>query len=209
MILEACCGSPDRVKDAAERGANRIELCTALEMDGLTPPSKWLVDARRSYPNLRIHVLIRPRVGDFCYSAAELDLMCSQVDEVLRLGADGIAVGCLTPSGSVDKEAMKRIMAIVQDCNRPISVTFHRAFDFCRKPMRAMKDIIALGCDRILTSGQAPTAMEGVPLLRRLVRAARGRIIIMPCAGITQDKLAHLAQATGATEFHGSRIMDG
>ena len=271
MTLEVCCGSPQAVDAAVKRGAQRVELCSALDLDGLTPPLDWLVDARRRYPALRIHVLIRPRPGDFCYTPAEVEQMCTQIEDALSAGADGIVIGCLTPSGDVDIPAMEKLLEtvrcfelasalqsdrchasndehffenlngenflhsgvgqqffdlfsgdkfLVREAQKSfpksitshktgilISVTFHRAFDVCRKPMKAMEDIIDLGIDRILTSGQAPSAQEGIPLLRRLVKKARGRIIIMPGAGITPDNLEAIEKATGASEFHGSRIM--
>ena len=227
MILEACCGSPESLIAAVEGGAQRVELCSALELDGLTPPWEWLSNARRLYPTLSIYVLIRPRAGDFCYTSDEVSLICSQVEQALDLGADGVVVGCLTPAGDVDMPAMEAIMETVRSwtlardlvgdrchasndfhffpATRPDpSVTFHRAFDVCRKPLKALEDIIALGCDRILTSGQAPTAPEGIPLLRKLIRAARGRITIMPGCGLTPDNIVQVAVETGATELHGS-----
>ena len=209
-------------------GARRIELCADLEADGLTPPSAWIRDAKRRYPSLTIHVLIRPRAGDFVYSSEEADLMAQQVEEALEAGADGIVLGALTPEGDVDLPLTERLVGEVEAYNlaaelqrsdlchaandshffpgpaHRVSITFHRAFDRCRRPFEALAQIIRLGCDRILTSGQEPTAEAGAERLRELVRRADGRIGILPGGGVTPGNAARSLTHTGCTDIHAS-----
>ena len=227
-LLEVCCGNPKSVDAAVLGGAWRIELCTDLEADGLTPPSAWIRDAKAHDPSLTVHVLIRPRAGDFVYSPAEADAMAGQIEEALDAGADGIVLGALTPEGDVDLPLTERLVALVDSYNlatellqsdrchaandshffpapaRRVSITFHRAFDRCRRPFEAMEQIIGLGCDRILTSGQEPTALEGCALLGELRRRARGRIGILPGGGVTPGNAARILEQTGCTEIHAS-----
>ena len=126
-LLEVCCGSPESVAAAVAGGARRIELCAHLELDGLTPPMEWVRDAKTRYPDLLVHVLIRPRAGDFVYAAEEADTMILQIREALEAGADGIVIGALTPAGDVDLALLKRLISVIPAGRA--SVTFHRAFD--------------------------------------------------------------------------------
>ena len=234
-LLEVCCGSPESVDAAVAGGARRIELCADLEADGLTPPVEWLREARRNYPSLIIHVLVRPRAGDFVYSPDEIDTMASQIEAALEAGADGIVIGCLTASDDVDLPAMERLVSVVDTWNlaaellhsdlchaandshffpgpaRRVTITFHRAFDVCRRPFEALEQIIGLGCDRILTSGQESTALAGAELLRELRKRAAGRIIILPGGGVTPENAAQILALTGCTEIHASasETVDG
>ena len=203
MKLEVCCADWESVLAAKAGGAQRIELCEALELDGLTPQSGLIEKAVAS--GIRVHVLIRPREGDFVYSKEERLLMEQQIASARRLGAQGVVWGALTAEGDIDMPLCRRLM----EASQGLSVTFHRAFDVCRKPQQALEDIIRLGCHRLLTSGQAPSAFEGIPLLRRLVRQAAGRICIMPGAGVNADNAALILRQTGATELHGSFRTDG
>ena len=197
-LLEVCCGNLDSVHAAVKGGAPRIELCSALELDGLTPSWEDLRTARALYPHLTIHVLIRPRPGDFCYSPAELQQMAADIRTALSLGADGIVIGCLTPSGDVDVPAMQILMADARN------VTFHRAFDVCRLPFDALEAIIGLGCSRLLTSGQAPTVTEGTDMVRALREQAAGRIGLLPGCGVTPRNARRILELTGCTEIHAS-----
>ena len=181
-------------------GAQRIELCQALSLDGLTPSIGLLRTVRERYPDLRIHVLVRSVEGPFVYSEAEVVMMERDVREAVRAGADAVVVGALTVDGDIDIDATRRWVAAAD--GRP--VTFHRAFDRCRDPRTALEQLIELGVARVLTSGQAPTAEAGISLLCDLVRQSAGRIIILPGGGVNRYNARYILDATGATEIHGS-----
>ena len=234
-LLEVCCGNLESVDAAVLGGARRIELCANLELDGLTPPIDWLRAVKARYPELTVHVLIRSRAGDFCYAPEEVDTMIRQAEEALEAGADAIVVGCLTPERDVDIPAMERFVKTVDEWNlarelavsdlchaandshffpnpaRRVSLTFHRAFDRCRRPFETLEQLVALGCDRILTSGQGPTVVEGADMLRALHRRAGGRIVILPGGGVTPANAARILAHTGCTEIHASAstVLDG
>ena len=198
-LLEVCAASVESARAAAEGGAQRIELCTALALDGLTPSDEDMREAR-SIGEVRMNVHIRPREGNFVYTADEVATMVEQIASARRMGADGVVIGALTPEGDIDLEACRRMM----EAAGGMEVTFHRAFDVCRNPQQALEDIIALGCKRLLTSGQAPTAEAGIPLIRRLNDQAHGRIIIMPGAGVNPGNARRILQETGCQEIHSS-----
>lgn len=198
-IVEICAGDFQSAQAAVLGGAQRIELCSALPLDGLTP-SAGLIKAARSLEGIKLHVLIRPREGDFVYDATETDVMLHDIRLAHKLGADGVVIGALTPDGDIDIPTCRHLIEAAEG----MQVTFHRAFDRCADPHHALEEIITLGCSRLLTSGQAPTAEAGIPLLRELVHQANGRIIIMPGAGITPSNARCILDETGATEIHGS-----
>ena len=200
-LLEVCCGNLESVDAAVLGGARRIELCADLELDGLTPPMAWLRAVKERYPDLTVHVLIRPREGDFVYTPEEAEILALQLESALTFGADGIVVGCLTTDGDIDRPLMEQLVTLV---SHRASFTFHRAFDHCRRPFEALEQLIGLGCDRILTSGQAPTAEAGVDLLRALNQRAAGRIILLPGGGVTPQNAARILALTGCTEIHAS-----
>jgi copper homeostasis protein len=154
--------------------------------------------ARKLLNTTKLHVIIRPRGGDFLYSDLEKEIMLEDMRMARRLGVDGVVFGALTAEGDVDMEFMRRLMAEAEG----MSVTFHRAFDVCRDPFLALEQIIELGCDRILTSGQMPKAEEGIDLLKQLVDKAGNRIIIMSGCGVNAGNIARIADVTGAKEFH-------
>lgn len=188
------------VAAAAEGGARRIELCSALSLDGLTPSMGMIRIVKERFPQLTLHVLIRPREGNFVYNDVELATMQSDIIECRKAGADSIVVGALTPEGDIDLAAMQRLMEAADT----LPVTFHRAFDVCRHPEEALEQVIALGCRRILTSGQQPTAEQGIPLLHRLNQQADGRIILMPGGGVNATNAPLILQQTGCQEIHAS-----
>lgn len=206
MILEVCCGNIPSVRAAIQGRAQRIELCRDLEHDGLTPDAQMISQAiALCHPaGIPVHVLIRPRAGNFVYTTKEMEQILADIHTALQLGADGIVIGALTTDGDIDVEHTAQMIQHARQSGRQVSITFHRAFDVCRNPMLALESIIQLGCDRILTSGQQPTAQQGIPLLRELVRAARGRITILCGAGVNPHNAAQILRETGSTELHGS-----
>ena len=203
MILEVCCADLQSVRAAKEGGAHRIELCQALEVDGLTPSEAMMESAIGM--GIPVQVLIRPREGNFVYNEDEVQTMLKDIRLAKRLGANGVVIGALRPDGSIDEETVRRLV----DEAEGLSITFHRAFDVCAKPLEALEQIISLGCHRLLTSGQAPTAEQGIPLLKKLVEQAAGRIIIMPGSGVNPQNAHRILAETGAHEIHGSLRRGG
>lgn len=198
-VLEIAANSLASALAAQEGGASRIELCSALELGGLTP-SPGQVALVRDKLSIPVYVLIRPRAGDFAYAEEEHATMLADIAYCAAAGCDGVVVGALTADGDVD---VTRCRELVSAANG-IDVTFHRAIDVCRDPATALEAIIGLGCARVLSSGGAASAMEGSANLRRLIEQAAGRIGIMPGAGIGAGNIAALMAATGAREFHAS-----
>lgn len=215
MKLEVCCGNIASVKAAVEGGADRIELCRHLELDGLTPSQEMIREAiSLCHPaGLLVHVLIRSREGDFVYDDAEVDKMADEIRMTIDEGADGVVIGALTPDGDIDVAACRKWIDVVRldDSSLRCNVTFHRAFDVCNNPLKAIGQIAQLGCNRILTSGQQPTAEKGIPLLKQLVEKAKeistktGKEFNILCgAGVNTLNANTILKATGATEIHGS-----
>lgn len=196
--IEICANSVESAIKAQEGGAYRVELCAGIPEGGTTPPFGDMRMARQMLHQTKLHVIIRPRGGDFLYSPLEQEIMLHDIKVARQLGADGVVFGCLTAEGDVDMVAMKKLMNAVGDMN----VTFHRAFDMCKDPFIALEQIIELGCTRILTSGQESNAVKGIPLLKELVKQADGRIIIMPGCGVNPENIKQIAEETNATEFH-------
>jgi len=205
-ILEVAANSVASALAAEAGGAARVELCSALEVGGLTPSHATIATAMERL-HIPVQVLIRPRAGDFVYDDLECEVMRRDIETCKVLGCAGVVIGVLTAAGDLDMPRCRGLM----DAARGTSVTFHRAFDFVRDPEHTLEAIIALGCDRLLTSGQGADALAGAPLIRRLVEQARGRITIMPGGGIDARNIAAIAQTTGAHEFHASakvRVAD-
>jgi copper homeostasis protein len=198
-ILEVCTGNLNSVEAAVLGGARRIELCSALSVDGLTPSYGLLETVRTRFPWLTVHVLIRPREGDFVYGEDEVRLMERDIKALLPM-ADAIVGGALTIDGRIDIETTRRLI----DASDGKPFTFHRAFDHCADAPTALRQLIDLGCHRVLTSGQQPTAEQGIPLLRRLTELAAGQIIILPGGGVTSRNARHILEQTGTTEIHAS-----
>lgn len=198
-ILEVCAANLASVEAAAAAGAQRVELCAALSTGGVTPSPGFIREARR-HENLLLHVLIRPRDGDFVYSPAEVRTMEADIRMARDEGADAVVVGALTPEGRVDTDVCARLV----EAARGMRLTFHRAFDVCAAPLEAVDRIAALGFDRLLTSGAAPTAAEGVGLIAELQALVRGRLAILPGSGVTSRNARALLEATGCGEIHSS-----
>lgn len=201
--LEVCCGDMQSVLAAKEGGADRIELCQALEVDGLTPSAEMM--AKAIGLGIPVQVLIRPREGDFVYDEAEIETMLKEIRLAKRLGANGVVIGALKSDGSIDEETIRCLVSEATG----LSITFHRAFDVCSQPTEALEQIVSLGCHRLLTSGQAPSAEQGIPLIKRLVEQSGGRLIIMPGAGVNQENARRILSETGAHEIHGSLRRNG
>lgn len=196
--FEVCANSVESCLAAQAGGADRVELCAGIPEGGTTPSYGDIATARELLTHTRLHVIIRPRGGDFLYTPLEQRIMLKDIENARRLGADGVVFGCLTPEGDIDIAQMKQLLEAAQG----MSVTFHRAFDVCRQPKQALETLIQLGCHRILTSGAQPTAEQGIPLLKELQAQADGRIILLAGCGVNENNIARIASETGIREFH-------
>jgi copper homeostasis protein len=203
--IEICIDNIDSALISQNAGADRVELCANL-IEGGTTPGYGTISSVRKNISIGMNVIIRPRGGDFFYNEAEYEIMKKDIDVCGECGADGVVSGILKSDGSIDVERTARLIEFA----RPMSVTFHRAFDMCREPIRALEDIISTGADRLLTSGQKNKAIDGVESIRNLILQAKGRIIIMPGSGIDASNISQIARWTGASEFHltGRKVID-
>jgi copper homeostasis protein len=196
FTIEVCVDSVESAMAAERGGADRVELCDNL-LEGGTTPSAGAIAIARQQLEIKLHVIIRPRGGDFCYSDVEFAVMRHDVAQAKQLGADGVVIGILTSDGDIDVERTRALIELA----RPLSVTFHRAFDMARDPYRALEDLIGLGIDRILTSGQEPSVLEGLDLIAELVQLAGDRVIIMPGGG-TERNIGKVVARSGVRELH-------
>lgn len=203
--LEICVDSIESALNAQAAGANRVELCDNLTEGGTTPSTGMIIAARKNL-SISLHVIIRPRGGDFLYTPQEFEIMLKDIEICRESGVNGIVTGLLNADGTIDVERTKYIV----EAAAPMTVTFHRAFDLCSDPVKGLEDIILTGATRILTSGQKNFAMEGAELISRLVRMAGERIIIMPGSGLDDLNIATIAEITKAKEFHltGRKAVD-
>ena len=197
-MVEVCANGVESCIAAQQGGADRVELCAGIPEGGTTPSYGEIKVARRVLSTTRLHVIIRPRGGDFLYTDLEVERMAEDIALCRDLGVDGVVFGCLKADGSIDMEKNRYLM----ECSQGMSVTMHRAFDRAANPEQALEDAIALGFDRILTSGQHPKAIQGADLLTRLNRQAAGRIILMAGSGVTEQNIRQLHEETGLREFH-------
>jgi copper homeostasis protein len=197
MRVEICVDSPEGAVAAERGGADRVELCANL-MEGGTTPSAGCIRATRLRVKLGLQVIIRPRGGDFLYSKEEIEVMREDIRVAKDLGADGVVIGCLTPDGKVDRVLTAELAQLA----RPMNITFHRAFDLCSDPVAGLEDLIELGMDRVLTSGQESSCLEGMELIAALQKQAADRIIVMPGGGITPRNLLRIVRGTGVSEVH-------
>jgi copper homeostasis protein len=184
---------------AQQAGADRIELCDNPGEGGTTPSYGFIKTARENL-QIDLYPIIRPRGGDFLYSDAEFEVMKTDVQICKDLGCDGVVIGMLNKDGTVDKKRCKELVGLAY----PLGVNFHRAFDRVKDASQALEDVIEIGCERILTSGLQPTALEGAETIAALIKQADERIIIMPGSGVRSDNIIELAKKTGAVEFHTS-----
>ncbi len=197
VLIEVCADSLASALAAQRGGARRVELCSDLLEGGVTP-SAGLIELVREKLSISLHVMIRPRGGDFCYTPEEFETMRRDILIAKKLGADGVALGLLGVGGEVDVERTRQLV----DLARPLKVTFHRAFDMTVDLFRALEDVCATGADRLLTSGGEQTAGQAIETIARIVTAARNRIVVMAGSGITDRNAASIIEQTGVREIH-------
>ncbi len=197
LTLEICVDSVEGALAAQSGGAQRVELCDNL-LEGGTTPSAGMIAVTRQQIGIGLNVIIRPRGSDFCYSDLEFAVMQYDITQAKQLGADGVVIGLLNPDGTIDKVRTAALIELA----RPLSVTFHRAFDMAVEPHQALEDLISLGVDRVLTSGQESSAVEGLDLIAALVQQAGERIIVMPGGGVNERSIHKIVRQSGVREIH-------
>lgn len=196
-ILECCVDSVESAIEAEKGGANRIELCSALVIGGLSP-SKALFEKVKEQVNIKIHVLLRPRFGDFCYTDFEHEIIKQEIKMFKELGADGVVIGTLKTDGSLNLEQMKELVEEAEG----MSITLHRAFDMCADPFRTLEEVKELGIHTILTSGQKNSCIDGKDLLGQLIKKANREVDILIGGGVDVSVIPALYESTGATSYH-------
>jgi copper homeostasis protein len=197
MICEICVDSVAGVRAAKDAGAQRVELCADLLEGGITP-SLGAIRQARTVTGIDLNVMIRPRGGDFLFNDDEFASMQADIETAKAEGANGVVIGLLTATGEIDVGRTRELIGLA----RPLSVTFHRAFDVAAEPFSALEALIELGVDRVLTSGQEPTVLEGLPLIVELMKRAGDRIVIMPGGGITARNVERIVAAARPREMH-------
>lgn len=199
MLLEICVFNIATAIVAEAAGADRLELCENYANGGTTPSYGYMKLIREKI-SIPVFPMIRPRSGDYFHSDDEFNIIKKDVLLCKELGFEGVVFGLLNQDGSIDINKTKELVALAY----PLEVTFHRAFDRCNEPFKALEDLITCGCQRILTSGQYPTVMEGKEVIKKLIEQADDRITIMPGSGLKSNNVSELKAYTGATEFHTS-----
>jgi copper homeostasis protein len=197
MTIEICCYNIASALTAQQAGADRVELCSSPGEGGVTPGPGTILLARKLL-SVELYVMIRPRGGDFLYSDDEFETMLHDIEFAKKAGADGVVLGVLNPDGAVDIERTKRLA----EAAHPLTVTFHRAFDMTPDPFQALEDVISAGAQRILTSGQMPTALKGAEVISEIVTKADTRISIMAGSGINDNNVLEVLERTGVNEIH-------
>ena len=195
--IEVCVELPSAARAARRGGARAIELCADLERGGTTPSHGAVEHARRTR-DLELNVLVRPRAGDFHYGEDERAVMRADVVAARTLGADGVALGCLRPDATIDREATRELVELA----RPLRVTFHRAFDLCPDRREALEELVALGIERVLSSGGGATALAGSALLAELVELSAGRIAVIAAGGVRPGNVRSIVDATRVPGVH-------
>jgi copper homeostasis protein len=203
--LEICVDSTESAIVAQNAGADRVELCNNLIEGGTTPGLGTIVSVRNNL-SIGLNVIIRPRGGDFLYTDLEFDIMRRDIEICGENGVDGVVLGILKSDGTIDVERTAKLVKIAH----PMEVTFHRAFDMCSDPLSGLEDVISTGSARLLTSGQKNKAVDGIEMIKSLVKQAGKRIIVMPGSGINDANISQIASETGAKEFHltGRKTVD-
>ena len=197
FLLECATDSVESALAATKGGADRLELCANLIIGGTTP-TLALYDEVRSHSDIPLFILIRPRFGDFLYTDYEANIICREIEMFQKAGAEGVVIGSLNKDGSLNAEHMKRFI----DSAKDMSVTLHRAFDMCADPFETLKQAKELGVNTILTSGQAPSSLEGIDLYEKLIEKANGEISILAGGGIKASTIEKLLKQTSLTAFH-------
>ncbi|HDR1020860.1 TPA: copper homeostasis protein CutC [Pasteurella multocida] len=197
MKLEVCIDNIESALTAEQAGADRLELCGCLSVGGVTPPYS-LIKSAVNLVKIPCYVMIRPRAGDFLFSSNEVQMMLDDIQIAKDLGAKGIVIGALTENAKIDLKTCEKLVSAANG----LGVTFHRAFDLCQDPFESLEQIIALGCERILTSGQKATALQGKNLLKQLVEQANDRIKIMAGAGVNTENALEIISETNVQELH-------
>lgn len=196
MRIEICANSLTSALNAQKAGANRVELCAELSLGGITPSAGMIALVRKQL-KIDVFVLIRPRGGDFCYTSAEIEIIQEDIKFCKKIGCDGVVLGVLKSDGTINKTVMKKLVELA----RPMQVTFHRAFDICKNPFNALEQIIELGIERILTSGQQNRAIDGLSFLEKLVHQSKHRLSVMAGSGVNATNVLHF-QKIGIQEVH-------
>lgn len=202
-LIEVCVNSTESAIASQSGGADRVELCDNL-FEGGTTPSAGSIALAREHLHIKLHVIIRPRGGDFLYSDLEFAIMEHDIETAKGLGADGVVIGLLTADGDIDAPRTRQLVELA----RPMSVTFHRAFDVARDPMQSLDALIDIGIDRLLTSGQEASVAEGADMIAELIQRAGNRLIVMPGAGFNERNVARIVAQTGAKEIHVTGFAD-
>lgn len=197
VSVEVCVDSIDSLNNAIIGGSDRIELCSSLPLGGISP-TFGLTQYAVKHSKVPVYAMVRPRSGDFLFTADEVAMMCDEIQFFRECGVNGIVIGALTENANLDVKAIKRWM----DSANGLGVTFHRAFDLVHSHHTALETLIDLGCERVLTSGGCATAFEGIDNLKSLVEQADGRISVMPGCGVNQHNAKSIIEATGASEIH-------
>jgi copper homeostasis protein len=197
ILIEICVDSVASAVAAERGGAKRVELCGDLLEGGITP-SAGMIELVRAKVSIGLQIMIRPRGGDFCYTADEFEIMHRDIETAKKLGADGVVFGILDADGNVDTRRSRGLLELA----RPLDVTFHRAFDMSADLSRSLEDLCGIGANRILTSGGQPTALHGLQRIAELVKAAQGRIVIMPGSGIKAENAQRIVEESGVCEIH-------
>ncbi|WP_214416542.1 copper homeostasis protein CutC [Sphaerisporangium fuscum] len=204
LTYEICVDGTEAALAAERAGAHRVELCAALFEGGITPTIGTVAATLEAVSRVRVHVIIRPRGGDFIFDPHEVAAMERDIREVRAAGAHGVVIGALTPEGTVDRPVCERLIAAAGD----LAVTFHRAFDMTADPYQALETLVDLGVHRVLTSGQEVSVLEGAPLIAELVRLAGDRIVVMPGGGVTERNIGRILAETGVSEIHFAALTD-
>ena len=197
VLIEVCVDSIASAMAAERGGARRVELCSGLIEGGVTP-SPGLIEKVRAKVSIGLHIIIRPRGGDFYYDSDELDVLRRDIAAAKQLNVDGVVFGLLDTDGNVDTPRTRELVELA----RPLNVTFHRAFDMSADLFRSLEDLSAIGVDRILTSGGEQTAEQGIPTIARLVKTVNGRLEIMAGSGIGHQNARSIVEQTGVREIH-------